>query len=277
MIRLNYFMRKAENMSLEDFQQYWLDKHAALVVKNTPALRIRRYVQAHVLDDDDDGELMRQMYGTEAEGYDGVAEFWWKSRQDLAEALQTPEGQEAAAELLEDERKFVDFSRSLLYFCVELPQINAPGKLVAREDNMLIKGYYVGHVRPGLSVKDIQFHWRTCHGALARQYDQFVPYQRYLQLHAFEDPVADQWRSVRGGMEAVSVFGHAEVWLDRRDLAAPAGPEAGESFGLFAQDIEEFANVSNSPLFVAKEHVIVDKKIMAMPLPVPTTAPADPT
>jgi hypothetical protein len=111
------------------------------VVKNIPALRIRRYVQGHTLDDDADGEMMRQMYGTEAEGYDGVAEFWWKSRQDLA---------------------------------------------------------------------------------------------------------------------------------------ALAGPEAGESFGFFAQDIEEFTDVSKSPLFVAKEHVIVDKKIMAMPLPVPTTAPADP-
>jgi uncharacterized protein (TIGR02118 family) len=155
MIRLNYFMRKPENMSLEDFQQHWLDKHAALVVKNTPALRIRRYVQAHTLADDADGELMCQMYSATAQPYDGVAEFWWKSRQDLAEALQTPEGQQAAAELLEDERGFVDFSKSLLYFCVEIPQINPPGRIVAREDNMLIKGYYVGHARPGLSVTRI--------------------------------------------------------------------------------------------------------------------------
>ena len=277
MIRLNYFIRKAENMSLEDFQQYWLDKHAALVVKNTPALRIRRYVQAHTLDDDADGEMMRQMYNATAEGYDGVAEFWWKSRQDLAEALQTPEGEEAAAELMEDERRFVDFSRSLLYFCVEIPQINPPGSIVAREDNMLLKGYFVGHAHPGLSVKDTQFHWMTCHGALARQYEQFIPYQRYLQLHVFEDPVADQWRAARGRMEEFAPFGHAEVWLDRRDLAAPAGPEAGESFGYFAQDIEEFIDVSKSPLFVAKEHVIVGKKIMNMPLPVPASAPPDPT
>ncbi len=275
MIRLSYFMRRAENMSLEDFQRYWLDRHAALVVKHTPALRIRRYVQAHTLADDSDGDVMRQMYGTEAEGYDGVSEFWWKSRQDLSEALQTSDGQAAAAELLEDERRFVDFSRSSLYFCVELPQINPPGWTVARENNMLIKGYYVGHARPSLAIKDIQFHWMTCHGALARQYDQFVPYQRYLQVHMFEDPVADQWRSARGGMEELRLFGHAEVWLDRRDLAAPAGPEAGESFGCFAQDIEEFADVPNSPLFVAKEHVIVDRKIMTMPLPLPAPAPAD--
>ncbi len=275
MIRMNYFMRKPGKMSLEDFHQYWLDRHAALVVRHAPALRIRRHVQAHTLLDDDDGQMMQQMYGTTAEGYDGVAEFWWKSRQDLAEALQTPEGREAAAELREDERRFVDFSRSTLYFCVEIPQVNPPGSIVAREDNMLIKGYYVGHARPGLSIRDIQFHWMTCHGALARQYEQFIPYQRYLQLHRFEDPVADEWRSARGGMETFRAMGHAEVWLDRRDLAAPGGPEAGESYGYFAQDIEQFADVSNSPLFVAKEHIILDKRIMTMPLPVPTAAPAD--
>jgi uncharacterized protein (TIGR02118 family) len=231
MIRLNYFMRKPENMFLEDFQQHWLDKHAALVVKNTPALRIRRYVQAHTLADDADGELMCQMYGATAQPYDGVAEFWWKNRQDLAEALQTPEGQQAAAELLEDERGFVDFSKSLLYFCVEISQINPPGRIVAREDNMLIKGYYVGHIRPGLSVKDIQFHWRTCHGALARQYEQFIPYRCYLQLHGFEDPVADQWRITRDGMKVIATASYViskygvvslseGLWVEGKDLAS---------------------------------------------------------
>lgn len=269
MIRLNYFLRRLPSLSLEEFQEYWLEKHAGILVKHASALRVRRYVQAHTLPDDPLGKTMQEIYGTSGEPYDGVCQMWWKSQQDLAEAKETPAAQEGSEELLEDERRFVDFSRSSLWYCVDMPQINPPGEIVAKEDSTIVKGFYVVRVAPNLSVEDAAFHWLTCHGPLARQYDQFLPYKRYIQVRAIEEPMAAALREARGGMETFPTIGNAEVWVDRRELAATAGPEVEEAFRMLVEDISYFVDVSRSAVFIAKEHVIVDKKIIVPPLPKP--------
>ncbi|TMA88833.1 MAG: EthD family reductase, partial [Deltaproteobacteria bacterium] len=55
------------------------------------------------------------------EAYDGVAELWWESREALAAAIATPEGQRAGEELLDDERRFIDLARSPLWLAEEHP------------------------------------------------------------------------------------------------------------------------------------------------------------
>ena len=50
-----------------------------------------------------------------------MAELWWESREDLAQALATSEAQQAAPELLEDERRFIDLARSALWLGTERP------------------------------------------------------------------------------------------------------------------------------------------------------------
>jgi len=150
-----------------------------------------------------------------------------------------------------------------------MPQINPPGEIVAKEGSTIVKGFYVGPVASDVPVEDAQFHWLTCHGPLARQYDQFLPYKRYIQVRAIEEPIAAALREARGGMEEFPTIGNAEVWVDRRELAAAAGPEVEEAFKLLVEDISYFVDVSRSTVFVAKEHVIVDKKIIVPPLPKP--------
>ena len=97
MIKLVYCLRRLPELSREQFQQYWFDKHAPLVRKNAETLRIRRYVQAHSLDDPMNEALRGGRGG--AEPYDGVAELWWDTVEDLQEAMESPDGQVAALEL----------------------------------------------------------------------------------------------------------------------------------------------------------------------------------
>jgi len=59
------------------------------------------------------------------------------------------------------------------------------------------------------------------------------------------------------------------VWVDRRELAMAAGPEVDEAFRLLVEDISYSVAVPRSTVFVAKEHVVVDKKIKVPPLPKP--------
>ena len=59
--------------------------------------------------------------GSAEEAFDGVAELWWDDLEALAAATATPEGRQAAQELLEDERRFIDFQRSVLFVAQERP------------------------------------------------------------------------------------------------------------------------------------------------------------
>ena len=51
--------------------------------------------------------------------YDGVAEVWFESEQDLMEGMSSPAGQELSAALLKDEGTFIDHSRSTAFIVRE--------------------------------------------------------------------------------------------------------------------------------------------------------------
>jgi uncharacterized protein (TIGR02118 family) len=117
MIKLSFCLRRLPHLSREEFQRYWFDTHAPLVRKHSEALRIRRYVQTHTLLGDA-ADSLRATRGGPA-GYDGVAELWWDSEEDIAAALTAPGGSEAGRILLEDERKFIDLANSPLFWARE--------------------------------------------------------------------------------------------------------------------------------------------------------------
>ncbi len=119
MIKLVYNLRRLPNLSREEFQRYWLQKHGPMVRSRAQALRIRRYVQVHTLESPMNDALRRGRGALEP--YDGVAELWWDSLDDLAAATASPEGRKADQELLEDERRFIDLERSALWVAQEHP------------------------------------------------------------------------------------------------------------------------------------------------------------
>ncbi|HSV07042.1 MAG TPA: EthD domain-containing protein [Candidatus Binatus sp.] len=121
MVKLVFCLRRASHLSRSDFHRYWRETHGPLVRRHAATLRIRRYVQLHTLDDALNAALQGTRGGPDA--YDGVAELWWESRDDLAAAIATPEGQQAGAALLEDERRFIDLARSPLWIAEERPII----------------------------------------------------------------------------------------------------------------------------------------------------------
>lgn len=113
MVKLSFALRRRPELSLEDFQRTWRQDHAPLVEKYREALRIRRYVQVHRVDEALNQAFRAPRGGPEA--FDGVAELWWDSLEDLQAAIATPEGAAAGAVLLEDERRFIDLEHSPLW------------------------------------------------------------------------------------------------------------------------------------------------------------------
>jgi len=112
-IKLTFCLRRLPQLSREEFQRYWLERHGPLVREVAATLRIRRYVQLHTLAHPL-SEAIRRARGAPEE-YDGVAELWWDSLDDLAAPASTPEGREAGRRLLEDECRFVDLARSPIW------------------------------------------------------------------------------------------------------------------------------------------------------------------
>jgi len=255
MLRLVFAIRRLPRLSLEEFHRYWLDQHGPLALYHSRALGFVRYVQNHLIDDELT-EKQRKFRGT-VEPYDGVVELWWNNRDELARSFTSREGRKAGRELLEDERNFIDFSRSSIWVAMELPQINpTPEKIVAAEKSTIIKIYFPLRRLPNLSGEEFQLYWRMNHGPLVRSYGAAARMLRYMQVHAFEDPLVDQMRKVRGGLEE-PYDGHAETWLDRLHIGATAKiPEVRKAMNLFLEDEKRFIDLSRSSIFFVKEHVL---------------------
>jgi uncharacterized protein (TIGR02118 family) len=114
MIKLVFTLRRREGMTREDFQRYWREKHAPLVQRHAATLHIRCYVQVPLVETYLN-EAVAAPRGSEPQFYDGVAELWWDSLEDLAAVFASEAAQGAAQELLEDEQRFIDLPRSPLW------------------------------------------------------------------------------------------------------------------------------------------------------------------
>jgi len=117
MIKLIYVVRRRPELSVEQFRKYWLENHGPLVKSVARALRARRYVQSHTLDLPFNA-IAQQTRGSLGP-YDGITEVWWDTVEDLAAALQSPEGSEANRLLTEDEGRFCDLANCSLFFAEE--------------------------------------------------------------------------------------------------------------------------------------------------------------
>jgi uncharacterized protein (TIGR02118 family) len=116
MIKLTFCLHRLPDLTRDAFQKYWFETHAPLVARYRDVLRIRRYVQMHSLTDAINDAIRASRDAPEM--YDGVAELWWNSLEDLR-GPQTPERLAAGQALLDDERKFIDLTRSPLFFGYE--------------------------------------------------------------------------------------------------------------------------------------------------------------
>lgn len=117
MVKLVFCLVRKEGLSREEFQRRWRGDHAELVKRHAGVLGIRRYVQDHT-PDTPFNQVVIDLRGAPPE-FDGVAELWWDSFDALVEAGATDEGLKAADELTEDERTFIDHSRSPIFYVEE--------------------------------------------------------------------------------------------------------------------------------------------------------------
>lgn len=94
-----------------------MNRHGPFFMQNAGVMRAKKYVQSHTLNTPLN-ESLRSSRGMLPD-YDGVAEVWFESEQDLVAAMSTPEGQKLGGALLEDEGNFVDHANSSAFIVEE--------------------------------------------------------------------------------------------------------------------------------------------------------------
>lgn len=117
MIKLVYCIRRRPEFTFEQFSEYWLQQHAPLVHSVAAAIGACRYVQSHTVAPDLNA-MLQESRGL-ASAYDGITEVWWPDLAAFVHGMGTPEGQDGARRLLEDESIFIDFSRSRVFLTEE--------------------------------------------------------------------------------------------------------------------------------------------------------------
>ena len=117
MIKFVMCCTRNPDMTREQFQHYWLHQHGPFFMKNAAVMRAKKYVQSHTVETPLNEGLRESRSMLPA--YDGVAEVWFESEQDLMDAMSSPEGQELSAALLEDEGTFIDHSKSCAFIVQE--------------------------------------------------------------------------------------------------------------------------------------------------------------
>lgn len=121
--KMVFCLRRRADLDEAEFSRYWREEHAELFRRYAQALGVRRYTQNHRLPSPLNDALRR--FRDAPDGYDGVAEVWFDSLDDLVAALGSPQGRAAAADLIADERTFIDHALSPIWIAQEV-EIDLP-------------------------------------------------------------------------------------------------------------------------------------------------------
>lgn len=111
MVKLTFCLRRRADMTWEEFSTYWRDVHAPLIERHADVLGIRRYVQVRTARAPGLHAALQARNGGSPEPFDGIAELWFDSLDQFAKPG-SPEARQAADELFEDQKLFIDLASS---------------------------------------------------------------------------------------------------------------------------------------------------------------------
>ncbi|MEM7235543.1 MAG: EthD domain-containing protein [Planctomycetota bacterium] len=114
MIRISYLMRRLPHLSLEEFQSYWSEKHPQAAPADAFAtLGVKRYVQVLPIESTARDLVIGPRTGLE-DTYDGIAELWVDDLDAIERDWSTEKAKEYIGIFFEDEKNFIDWTRSTI-------------------------------------------------------------------------------------------------------------------------------------------------------------------
>lgn len=110
--------------------------------------------------------------------------------------------------------------------------------------------------RPEITHDEFLARWRGRHAEIASRAIGAIGAIRYVQNHALHGPLSSALRASRGAPEPYD--GVVELWFDSVEAVEStfARTDARAAIRELVEDEVHFIDVANSPIFVAKEHVV---------------------
>lgn len=125
MLKITYCMRRLPHLSREEFQTYYRRNHTrVLSAEDAGKLQMRRYVQLHAHPEEACKALDMERGGEPS--FDAIAEIWLDDLDAWEKNWNREEGHAVLRKLMEDEQKFIDWSRSVMTCSRELVFIDGP-------------------------------------------------------------------------------------------------------------------------------------------------------
>lgn len=222
MLKVISLVKRKSGLAVEDFQQYWKNRHGQLVMKRP---EVRRYVQsAALLQGYQKGELL----------FDGISEIWF----DSEAAFRAYAHHAGLGPIAEDEEKFMDRTATVV-----MPVDVHVMKDGAIPDNAVKNIEFVNR-RPDVPLEQFRAHWRTIHGPLASR----IPVMHRYEQNHLQPGVYEGGRTPRYDGLAITWFASTsdmKKGTSTPEYIATRADEAG------------FLPDGHLPIIITREHVIV--------------------
>lgn len=125
MFKITYCMRRLPNLSRQEFQDYYRKVHTrSLTPQDVAWLGMRRYVQLHAYSSEECAEVDDGRGGEES--FDAIAEIWLDDQEAFRTRWLSAKGQEIMRRSMEDEERFIDWTRSVHTCSRELVFMDGP-------------------------------------------------------------------------------------------------------------------------------------------------------
>lgn len=124
LIKVVYCIRRRQGLSPVEFQRYWKEVHAPMMLRHAGALRLVGYVQTSPVENSWSSRVERP--GVLETPFDGIAELYWASAQDMRHSFEAAEALTLQRELAQDEVNFIDHARSARWIATETAPIQPP-------------------------------------------------------------------------------------------------------------------------------------------------------
>jgi hypothetical protein len=257
-VKLAYLLRQRSTLTTKEFQREWRENHGPLVASLQTVLNLTKYVQAHRLPGKEDDSLRtsRPYLCVQNEPpYDILDEYYFEgSVEDLMSKLRTPEGKQAWETLIKDEKKYIEFGQSQMFFVQEVPQI-LPGPL----DTLMASGF--NHIIRAIALAEMPEwgldHWQNRHGPLIRRWATTMGYEKYVQNHPYQDPAVADLRLEREMPGTARYSWYTNIWVNTRVVHDEKTRDALDE--ILEDENSGFMRAGSMSCFLGKEYIFVDR------------------
>lgn len=123
MIKLICIVKRLPELSYDEFLKHWEDNHAKLIKKHARVLGIKKYTQSSSINSSEIQSQMGLLRDMTNFDFDGIAELWYSDIESHLRSRQSIDGESALKEIIEDEKRFIDLSKSQMWYSRELSVI----------------------------------------------------------------------------------------------------------------------------------------------------------